>query len=352
MAVFAPVGAPTRVDAEAAAEVLIAAGAAEVLLFGSVARGTAGPGSDIDLVAIFADLDYAERAVRRQKLEAVAAAVVSWPVQVHVTDRPEWRWRTRRVCSSFEASVAGEAVSLIDSVVGEVRWDKEIGLAKTNDEEALDRLDDACKHVIAMRSDLRPDSAATWMGRPLSPEEVVAAEHVRILDLCVAAAGAVELTVKALRAAADGEGPINHHVWRLLPHLGNHRAAVETALAPVRANMFPPPSDDAAATPPDFSDVGLLRQAGTYISEFPGVTFDRLADLAPRLCQAAVNVADVAVRHLASPAAPASRLSSFATAADRVREYLAAFSVLSGEPRRGAPTTTDPQRSGERYDER
>ena len=302
------------------------------MLFGSVARGDAVGGSDIDMVAIFADLDYGERAARRQKLEAVAAEVVSWPVQVHVTDRPEWRWRTRRVCSSFEASVAGEAVPLIDSVVGEVRWDKEIGLAKTNDEEALDRLNDACGHFIAMRSDLRPDSAATWMGRPLPPEEVVAAEHVRIGGLCVAAAGAIELTVKALRAAAGGEGPINHHIWRLLPHLGAHRAAVETALAPVRANTFPPPSDDASAPLPDFSDVGFLRQAGTYVSEFPVVTFDRLADLAPRLCQGAVNVADVAVRHIASPAPPASRLSSFATAADRVREYLAAFSVLSGEP--------------------
>ena len=72
MAVVAPVGAPTRVDAEAAAEVLIAAGAAEVLLFGSVARGDAGADSDIDLVAIFADLDYAERAVRQRTLQAAA----------------------------------------------------------------------------------------------------------------------------------------------------------------------------------------------------------------------------------------------------------------------------------------
>ena len=312
---------------------LIAAGVAEVLLFGSVARGDATADSDIDLVAIFADVDYAERHARRRALEAAATAAAGVPVQVHVTDRPEWRWRTRRVCSSFEASVAAEAVTLADRDVGEVRWDKEIGSAKTNDEEALDRLNDACGHFIALRSALRPDSDDTWMGRPLSPEEVVAAEHVRIRGLCVAAAGAIELTVKALRADAGGEGPINHHIRRLLPHVGAHRAAVETALAPVRANTFPPPSDDPAAALPDFSDVGLLRQAGTYISEFPGVTSDRLADLAPRLCRAAVDVADVAVRRLASPSAPApARLSSFATSADRVREYLDVFSVLSGEP--------------------
>ena len=41
-----------------AAEALISGGAEEVLLFGSVARGDADESSDIDLVAVFADIDY------------------------------------------------------------------------------------------------------------------------------------------------------------------------------------------------------------------------------------------------------------------------------------------------------
>lgn len=53
--------APSVGDAERAAEALAAAGVCEVWLHGSVARGAAGPGSDIDLVAIYPDLDYRQR---------------------------------------------------------------------------------------------------------------------------------------------------------------------------------------------------------------------------------------------------------------------------------------------------
>ena len=58
----------------AAAAALIDAGVEEVLLFGSVARGAAGGDSDIDLVAIFADLDYAERAACAQRLVTLCTA--------------------------------------------------------------------------------------------------------------------------------------------------------------------------------------------------------------------------------------------------------------------------------------
>ena len=52
---------PRKADAQRAADALAQAGAARVLLFGSLARGEAGEGSDIDLVAVFDDLDYAQR---------------------------------------------------------------------------------------------------------------------------------------------------------------------------------------------------------------------------------------------------------------------------------------------------
>ena len=47
-------------DARRAADELIAAGAGRVLLFGSLARGEQRGASDIDLVAVYDDLDYAE----------------------------------------------------------------------------------------------------------------------------------------------------------------------------------------------------------------------------------------------------------------------------------------------------
>jgi len=55
------VQAPTLREAQRAAECVAAAGAGRVLLFGSVACGRAAAGSDIDLVAIFDDIDYSQR---------------------------------------------------------------------------------------------------------------------------------------------------------------------------------------------------------------------------------------------------------------------------------------------------
>ena len=60
---------PSMEDARMAAGVVAAAGGvSEILVFGSVARGEAGPYSDIDLVAIHDDLDYSTRRERSEQL--------------------------------------------------------------------------------------------------------------------------------------------------------------------------------------------------------------------------------------------------------------------------------------------
>lgn len=61
--------APCRADAERAAAVLAEAGAGRVVLFGSVARGEAGERSDIDLMAVYDDLDYRKRSEKGCELE-------------------------------------------------------------------------------------------------------------------------------------------------------------------------------------------------------------------------------------------------------------------------------------------
>ncbi len=95
--------APSVVDARRAAEALLDEGAEEVFLYGSVARGEATSGSDIDLVAMFADIDYSERYELTCRLEKAALEAVArrWPVQVLATDRPEWKARIERVPSSL-----------------------------------------------------------------------------------------------------------------------------------------------------------------------------------------------------------------------------------------------------------
>ena len=62
---------PTIDDAKAAGRALTEVGAREVMVFGSVARGDAGPHSDIDLVAVFDDIDYRTR--WRAKLDLARA---------------------------------------------------------------------------------------------------------------------------------------------------------------------------------------------------------------------------------------------------------------------------------------
>ena len=126
-------------SAAAAADALIAAGAEEVLVFGSVARGEAHGGSDIDLVALFADIDYAKRRDLKKQLEDAAdAAVGRWPTQVLVTDRPEWRGRVGNVSASFERSISTGAVVVATAATqGDVNWDKEMVKPMSNPGEAL-----------------------------------------------------------------------------------------------------------------------------------------------------------------------------------------------------------------------
>lgn len=307
-----------------------------VLLFGSVARESAGLHSDIDLVAVFDDLDYAARYDVKATLVGAAVDAAGRDVDVIVSDRPEWHWRTTRVCSSLEAAIARDAVTLIDVGAGPVRWGKQIGLPTTNYDEVLARLHDARLHFMSARRQLRPESTVEWDGRPLADEEYAALERVRLRSLCADAALAIEAVLKAFRAAAGEDGPLTHHVSPLLTQTGDHREALIEVLASVRVNTIPAPRPGRPDPPPAYNDVGLMRTAGTYASEVPGATFERLAELAPRLCRAAVAAAALAAERLAPapPSAPPKQIADLASAAGRVGEYLDALSVVSGAPHR------------------
>ena len=81
-------------EAKRLADVFAARGALRVLLFGSVARGTAGPGSDIDLAVV-------TPAVRGRPLigrgaEELLAAKPTVPVNLLVYTPEEWMEVSRR----------------------------------------------------------------------------------------------------------------------------------------------------------------------------------------------------------------------------------------------------------------
>ena len=128
--------APTIDDARRAGQALTDAGAREVMVFGSVAKGEARPYSDIDLVVVFDDLGYRMRRDTAYALEDLAADAVGQPVDVWLTDVPEWAAQNR-CAASFAAAIRADLMPVAvrrgdDSAI---RWHKEQVMA-TSDTEA------------------------------------------------------------------------------------------------------------------------------------------------------------------------------------------------------------------------
>ena len=101
--------APTLEDARAAGLALTDAGAREVLAYGSVVVGGADPVSDIDLVAIFDDVDYKDRWRLKLRLVDIAHDACGHYMDILVTDVPEWAAQNK-MASSFAAAIRDDLV--------------------------------------------------------------------------------------------------------------------------------------------------------------------------------------------------------------------------------------------------
>ncbi len=309
--------APTTSDARRAAEAVAGAGACRVLLYGSVAAGRASAGSDIDLVAMFDDIDYSRRFLLSWELRDAAEAVVECPVEVFVTDRAEWRRRTRDVPGSFEAGIAPAALVLVDRPMGAVRWDKEIGLPDNNTDEALGRLDEASKSLHLMNARMLPDE---W--EILEPQDV----HVtlwRMIDICSSGAMAVETSLKALAAASGKPAPHKHRIDLLLPLSGSRTDDVRTALPDLEQ-----PALDCKDIP--YGDLSIWRQAGTYIADRPDIDLPAVSAMAPRIARAAVGVAAIAAEELAVLAPEAGAVIRARRIVQKAGETLGAYDLITG----------------------
>ena len=310
--------APTVDDARRAGRELADAGASSVLLFGSVARGRAQPDSDIDLVAIFDDLDYTRRLSRQLDLQTAAQACTGHRVQVHVTDWPEWLHRTRRVSASFEAGIAAEAQVLYarpaaDVTCADVTWDKEIGLPADNIGEALGRLDEAAKALNDLLGHTRLSE--------LEQESLIAADrasadhyrHWRLINVCQSAAMAVETSLKSLIALTGEPVRRAHDIDYLVDRAGPHTGQARAVLEPLAASS----ADDEGNL---YGHVTIWRSAGAYLADHPEIDLATTSRLAPSLATAAaqlVTIAAAQLAHAADPEAvqPARRVLAAVTAA-------------------------------------
>ena len=214
-------------------------GAARVLLFGSLARGACGPDSDIDLVAIFADLgDYSERRAVRNRLEEAARAAAGHRVDLHVTDFPEWTKRTTEVTASFEASITGETLVLADRELSVTPdWGKEIGLKDNNLDEAGQRFGEIQMDCRELANHLLPDEFEVMADA--SDTERYRLHRMR--QICGDASRAIENALKTL-VALEGTSPKKvHNIDGLLAQMrdrhlaeGVRRSVTDTGLTAKR----------------------------------------------------------------------------------------------------------------------
>ena len=318
---------PARAHAEAAADILVAEGAALVLLHGSVARGTSHAASDVDLVAVFDNIDYTERLPLRWRLEAMCEAAVGVPFDVHVTDLPEWRHRTEHVASSYEAAVASHHHLLREraSQPEAVKWDKPIGLATDNTDEAMNRLANVKQAIreTARACKLDGDEVRFVDGT----EEVdLDAREGRLIGLCSHAAMTIETSLKAWRAAVGAESKRVHRIADLMQGAAPLPAAVEDALAPLAVNTLRP-------SPGTFDDISCWRKSATYLDEAPHPAPDNLERIARALTAAAPVTVDAVLQRLLDDGVdPADeRFAKCATQMHRLRAVLQAADPVTGE---------------------
>ncbi len=178
---------PDVEEARRIAGALADVGAGVVLVFGSVARGTADENSDIDLFVVFDDLDYTKRGEILLALQDVVRSVSNRPVDLFITDRPEWAIRAGSLETTFEHHIAGDAVVLYEREPGDVRWGKEISLPASEKVYALDWLGHANRSLLEI-----------WRRTRSEQPESLGPPGVGLNRLCKDASAAVKSCLKAL----------------------------------------------------------------------------------------------------------------------------------------------------------
>ena len=301
--------APDLDAARRAADEIIDAGAGRVLLFGSVARGDATEHSDIDLVAIYDNLDYTQRTRRRCALESRAGDAAGCRVDVMVTDAPEWAVRTARVPCSVEAGIAADAVELADAGAHDrIEWDKEIGMPADPAAELEARFTDMSEAIAALTDHLHPMRAETDAAADGDRAEQAALEGVRFARAMGEIAMIAESAAKATHLVTVGTPP---------PH--DHRVSVL-----LREQPSPVRDAFAAAAGPavDLDELHVWRHGATYSADRPEARFDE--DALRSRSDAALSIAAAAAEHCRSGGLSEATLARYRRRSQRANQALAA----------------------------
>ena len=303
--------APSESDAGRVADAFAAAGVCEVWLFGSVARGESTEASDINLVAVYADLDYAQRWNRECELTKLGEHISGQPVDVLVTDLPEWEIRSK-LLTTFERRVRDQARLLRSRPISppEVRWDKEITLPISDDQEALHAMRAATRALRGIERDLVPGEG----------------EHADLIDwedrmghLCLNAHMAAECALKAL------------------VHLYGHRPPEYTHSLESLIRALPRDiarSADRLLDGIDKKTMSRWRAVGTYPADYPEESAQAPVLAEPYVC-AAVGLNRYASAHLEARIGTHPELDRNRFHLDRISASLDDREIQTGRPRTG-----------------
>lgn len=202
--------APSLQDAQRAADAVADLDAGIVLVYGSVALGTATQDSDIDLCLVFDDLgDYSQRRSLKDTAEDAVTQATGRPSNVRVCDRPEWR-ALRECVSSFERHIAGHAVVLRERPPRQVDWDKHIPAPVTSAALAERMLSNVYLPLIQLGTELNLCASMhvehlqeTGAASPADDES-----HRRLsgyrAEVCVRALAVIEISLIAVNHSLPG----------------------------------------------------------------------------------------------------------------------------------------------------
>lgn len=275
--------APSRTDAERAAALLMSAGVSKVMLFGSLARGEATDRSDIDLAAIYDDLDYTERFTRKAELSSLVEAEADHPVDLVVTDRPEWKIRSEQVPTSLESWVEADGVVLADRGAGRVDWEKEMVMPTNVREAAASRLREVSNALRTLNMFLKPDDAETAARETGDREVFLYLLAVRQEGACGQVQRVIESAVKALAHAAGRRRELRgRDIGRLCGELIEpHRSRVGALVSAVGADeltrrregsRYTP--DHATQEPPTAEQIRTAIKIACRVAQYTVEQFD------------------------------------------------------------------------------
>lgn len=139
-------------------ELVAACDPAQVILFGSVARGDDGPDSDIDLLLVFSVLGHSARGQLLSRLRRAVTLPIA--VDLHLTDEPTLAHR-RHIVGAVEEAAATEGQVVYGPALEKEEWMPDPAAQRSEALRWIARASDDLRLAehVAMTPDLAPWSA-------------------------------------------------------------------------------------------------------------------------------------------------------------------------------------------------